>query len=73
MLKNVLIDIMEFEIIVFIGLLGCGKLIFIRILNCMNDLISGIRVEGIIEYNGIDIYNKKLDVIGLRLKVGMVF
>lgn len=72
-LKNVSIDIMESEITAFIGPSGCGKSTFIRTLNRMNDLISGTRVEGIIEYNGIDIYNKKSDVIGLRSKVGMVF
>lgn len=72
-LKNVSIDIMESEITAFIGPSGCGKSTFIRTLNRMNDLISGTRVEGIIEYNGLDIYNKKSDVIGLRSKVGMVF
>lgn len=72
-LKNVSIDIMESEITAFIGPSGCGKSTFIRTLNRMNDLISGTRVEGTIEYNGLDIYDKKSDVIGLRSKVGMVF
>lgn len=72
-LKNVSIDIIESEITAFIGPSGCGKSTFIRTLNRMNDLISGTRVEGTIEYNGLDIYDKKSDVIGLRSKVGMVF
>lgn len=72
-LKNISMDINQLEITAFIGPSGCGKSTFIRTLNRMNDLINGTRVEGTIEYNGADIFDKKSDVIGLRSKVGMVF
>ena len=52
---------------------GCGKSTFLRTLNRMNDLIDSCRIEGKIEIDGEDIYNKDVDVVALRKKVGMVF
>lgn len=72
-LKNITMQIKRSEITAFIGPSGCGKSTFIRTLNRMNDLIQGTRVEGKIEYEGQDIYDKKSDVIDLRTRVGMVF
>src|SRR5690554_5526298 len=72
-LKNVNMQINKSEITAFIGPSGCGKSTFIRTLNRMNDLISGTRVEGLIEFEGKDIYDKRSDVIDLRTRVGMVF
>ncbi len=72
-LKNITMQIKKSEITAFIGPSGCGKSTFIRTLNRMNDLIQGTRVEGKIEYEGKDIYDKKSDVIDLRTRVGMVF
>jgi phosphate transport system ATP-binding protein len=39
----------------------------------MNDLITGVKVEGRVELDGINIYDKDIDVVELRQKVGMVF
>jgi len=72
-LKNITMQIKKSEVTAFIGPSGCGKSTFIRTLNRMNDLIQGTRVEGKIEYEGKDIYDKKSDVIDLRTRVGMVF
>ena len=72
-LKNITMQIKKSEVTAFIGPSGCGKSTFIRTLNRMNDLIQGTRVEGKIEYEGQDIYDKKSDVIDLRTRVGMVF
>jgi phosphate transport system ATP-binding protein len=57
----------------FIGPSGCGKSTFLRTLNRMNDIIPGTRVEGRVLIDGIDIYDPRLDVVGLRRRVGMVF
>ncbi len=57
----------------FIGPSGCGKSTFLRTLNRMNDIIPGTRVEGRVLIDGVDIYDPKLDVVGLRRRVGMVF
>jgi phosphate transport system ATP-binding protein len=54
-----------------IGPSGCGKSTFLRTINRMNDLIDGVRINGDIALDGLDI--KKYDVIELRKRVGMVF
>ena len=72
-IKNVNLDIGENEVIAMIGPSGCGKSTFLRCLNRMNDTIDICRVEGDIRLDGQDIYDKKLDVVPLRARVGMVF
>ena len=72
-LKDVTIDIPEKAVTAFIGPSGCGKSTFLRCLNRMNDTISIARVSGKIEIDGADIYDRSLDVVQLRAKVGMVF
>lgn len=72
-LKEVNIIIEVNKITALIGPSGCGKTTFLKTLNRMNDLIAGIRINGHIFYDGLDIYNGNCDVIELRKKVGMVF
>ncbi len=57
----------------FIGPSGCGKSTFLRTLNRMNDIIAGTRVEGTVLIDNVNIYDPKIDVVGLRRRVGMVF
>jgi phosphate transport system ATP-binding protein len=57
----------------FIGPSGCGKSTFLRTLNRMNDIIPGTRVEGTVLIDQVNIYDPKIDVVGLRRRVGMVF
>ena len=57
----------------FIGPSGCGKSSFLRCINRMNDTIDICRVEGKIEIDSADIYDRSIDVVQLRAKVGMVF
>ena len=56
-----------------IGPSGCGKSTFLRLINRMNDLIPGIRLEGSVLLDGEDIYASSVDVVDLRRRVGMVF
>ena len=72
-LKDISIDIFQKKVTALIGPSGCGKSTFIRLLNRMNDLIPGARVEGRILMDGADINHPKTDVVSLRRKVGMVF
>ncbi len=72
-LKHVDIDIRPREVTAFIGPSGCGKSTFLRCLNRMNDVIEGCRVTGSIKIDGQDIYDRSLDVVQLRARVGMVF
>ncbi len=72
-IKNVNLDIADNEVIAMIGPSGCGKSTYLRCLNRMNDTIDICRVSGDIRLDGQDIYDKKLDVVPLRARVGMVF
>jgi phosphate transport system ATP-binding protein len=72
-LRDVNLDIQERQITALIGPSGCGKSTFLRVLNRMNDLIEGVRVEGRVLLDGEDIYGPDVDVVQLRKRVGMVF
>ena len=72
-LKDVTINIPEHRVTAFIGPSGCGKSTFLRCINRMNDTIDICRIEGKIEIDSRDIYDRSIDVVQLRAKVGMVF
>jgi len=72
-LFDVNLDIKANEVTSLIGPSGCGKSTFLRSLNRMNDTIDICRVEGEIALDGQDIYDKTIDVVHLRARVGMVF
>lgn len=72
-IHNVSLDIGKNEVIAMIGPSGCGKSTFLRTLNRMNDSIDICRVKGEIILDGDNIYDKSMDVVELRAKVGMVF
>ncbi len=72
-LKKITIEIPEKRVTAFIGPSGCGKSTFLRVLNRMNDLIDHVKIEGDVFIDGVNIYDKSLDVVNLRKNVGMVF
>ena len=72
-IKDVDVEIADKTVTAFIGPSGCGKSTFLRCLNRMNDTIDICRVEGKISLDGDDIYDKRVDPVQLRAKVGMVF
>jgi phosphate transport system ATP-binding protein len=72
-LRNISCDIYGQTITAIIGPSGCGKSTLLRVFNRMNDLISSARVEGLVELDGISIYDQSIDVVELRKRTGMVF
>lgn len=72
-LHDVSVKIPKNRITALIGPSGCGKSTFLKTLNRMNDLIDGVRIEGLVSYEGKDIYDPKVDVTELRKSIGMVF
>lgn len=72
-LKNISMNIKEKSITAFIGPSGCGKSTFLKTLNRMNDLVTGVKIEGLVTLDGENIYDDKVDTTLLRKKVGMVF
>ena len=67
------IDIPDRAVSAFIGPSGCGKSTFLRCINRMNDTIPTARVDGDIIVDDQNIYDKALDVVQLRARIGMVF
>ena len=61
------------EVTAFIGPSGCGKTTVLRCFNRMNDLIETARVEGKLQYHGVDLYDPKVNPVEVRRRIGMVF
>ncbi len=70
---DVSLDIAKNEVVAMIGPSGCGKSTFLRTLNRMNDTIVGCKIEGQVKLEDQNIYDKSIDVVPLRARVGMVF
>lgn len=71
--RDVTLDISEHEITAFIGPSGCGKTTVLRCLNRMNDFIDSAKVEGRIDYHGVDLYHEDVNPNEVRRRIGMVF
>ena len=71
-LKNINLPIPNRQVTALIGPSGCGKSSLLRCLNRMNDLIEGVKIEGLVSMDDEDIYGH-INVAQLRIKVGMVF
>ncbi len=72
-LKNVTLDVAKNRVTALIGPSGCGKSTLLRCMNRLNDRIADARIEGRVELHDTDIYGKRVDLLALRRKVGMVF
>ncbi|MGQ7246897.1 phosphate ABC transporter ATP-binding protein PstB [Halomonas sp. V046] len=72
-LKSIDMDLYENNVTALIGPSGCGKSTFLRCLNRMNDLIPSVRLKGLVEMDGRDVNEAKMDEVALRRRVGMVF
>ncbi len=72
-LTDVTMDFEKNRVTALIGPSGCGKSTLLRLLNRMNDLILGTRVEGEILLEGRNIYAPDVDPVEIRRRVGMVF
>ncbi len=72
-LSNINMTIEKNKTTALIGPSGCGKSTFLRSINRMNDLISGVKYQGKIALDNENIFDKGYDMVSLRKKVGMVF
>jgi phosphate transport system ATP-binding protein len=71
--NNINLRIFKNSVTAFIGPSGCGKSTLLRCFNRMNDVIDNVHITGKVLLDGIDIYDKSVNVIELRRQVGMVF
>jgi phosphate transport system ATP-binding protein len=72
-LFSISLPVLEHQTTALIGPSGCGKTTFLRTLNRMNDIIPGTRTEGEAILDGMNIYDRSVDVVLLRQRIGMVF
>jgi phosphate transport system ATP-binding protein len=72
-LKDISMDIYPNRVTALIGPSGCGKSTLLRSMNRMNDLIEGVKISGTVTIDGLDIYDRNIDVVELRKRIGMVF
>jgi phosphate transport system ATP-binding protein len=71
--SGITMDIPVNRVTALIGPSGCGKSTLLRCLNRMNDLIPSARIEGLVEYHGANIYDRGVDPVEVRRRIGMVF
>ncbi|EOG6904099.1 phosphate ABC transporter ATP-binding protein PstB [Flavobacterium psychrophilum] len=72
-LNEISMQIPRNKVTALIGPSGCGKSTFLRSINRMNDLIPSVRITGEMLVEGVNIYDKDVDVVNIRKKIGMVF
>ncbi len=72
-LHNITVPLYANKITALIGPSGCGKSTFLRCLNRMNDLISIVKIDGSVVIDQKNIYDKDVDEVSVRKKIGMVF
>jgi phosphate transport system ATP-binding protein len=72
-LHGINMSIPKQRVTAYIGPSGCGKSTLLRCLNRMNDLVDNVRIDGEIQLDGNNIYEKSVNVAELRRRVGMVF
>ncbi len=72
-IKNINLDVKEKSVTAFIGPSGCGKTTLLRCLNRMHEMTPGAHADGRVVVDGIDIYDKSIDPVIIRRRIGMVF
>jgi phosphate transport system ATP-binding protein len=71
--RGVSLDFDADRVTAIIGPSGCGKSTMVRCINRMHEEISGARASGQVLLDGLDLYDRAIDVVAVRRAVGMVF
>jgi phosphate transport system ATP-binding protein len=72
-LDKVTLNVPKNQVTALIGASGCGKSTLLRCVNRMNDLVPGVRVQGDLHYEGVNVYDPVVDPVEVRRRIGMVF
>jgi len=72
-IKDINLNVKEKTVTAFIGPSGCGKTTLLRCLNRMHEMTPGAHADGRVVVDGIDIYDKSIDPVVIRRRIGMVF
>ena len=71
--RDVSMEVAENSVTAIIGPSGCGKSTVLRSINRMHDMTPSARVTGRIMLDDTDIYDRSVDPVSIRRRVGMVF
>jgi phosphate transport system ATP-binding protein len=71
--RNVDLEVEKQRITALIGPSGCGKSTLLRTINRMNDLVPSFHIDGHVLLDGQDLFDKGVDPVAVRRRVGMVF
>jgi phosphate transport system ATP-binding protein len=71
--KGITVTYPEKTINAIIGPSGCGKSTYLRCLNRIHEEIEGAKTTGEVLLEGKNIYDKRVDVVDVRKRIGMVF
>jgi phosphate transport system ATP-binding protein len=72
-IKDINLNVKDKAVTAFIGPSGCGKTTLLRCLNRMHEMTPGAHADGRVVVDGIDIYDKSIDAVVIRRRIGMVF
>lgn len=72
-IKNINLDISENTVTAFIGPSGCGKTTLLRCLNRMHEMTPGAKTKGQVIIDNFDIYDRNIDPVIIKRRIGMVF
>jgi phosphate transport system ATP-binding protein len=72
-IKDVSLVVPANQVVALIGPSGCGKSTLLRCFNRMNDLVLGTKIEGEVLFHGQNLYDKGVDPVEVRRRIGMVF
>ena len=72
-IKDVNLNVKEKTVTAFIGPSGCGKTTLLRCLNRMHEMTPGAHADGRVVVDGVNIYDKSIDPVIIKRRIGMVF
>jgi phosphate transport system ATP-binding protein len=72
-LKNINLNIKPNIVTAIIGPSGCGKTTLIRCINRMHEMTPNAKAKGSVILDGLDIYDKAVDPVTIKRRIGMVF
>ena len=72
-IKDINLNVKEKTVTAFIGPSGCGKTTLLRCLNRMHEMTPGAHADGRVVVDGVDIYDKSIDPVIIKRRIGMVF
>ncbi|MBI2471738.1 MAG: phosphate ABC transporter ATP-binding protein [Planctomycetes bacterium] len=72
-IDNVSMGFLECKVTAIIGPSGCGKSTLVKSINRISEITSDVLVDGKVLLDNKNVYDRDVDLVDLRRRVGMVF